>query len=101
MVKTSVNARCTSIPSACTMSRFSTPARTINPKRVRCKKKSSSASTIAAKTITTRRVLGIPAPRIDVVFVIHTGGTNVCGSLPNPPCTNEIVASASPTVTST
>ena len=36
-----------------------------------------------------------------MVFVIQTGSWSVLGSLPKPPCTSEIVASASPTVTST
>src|SRR5947209_951713 len=101
IANTSVNARCTSMPSACTIARFSTPARTIKPKRVRRKKKSSNPNTSAAMTITSRRVFGMFAPTIVVVAVIQPGSCTVLGSLPKLPCTREIAASASPTVTST
>jgi hypothetical protein len=96
-----VNARRTSIPSAVTIARFSTPARMISPKRVKRRKACSPASTSSAAAISIQRSFGIDAPRTWVVRDVQRGSAYSRESLPQIPSISAIVASESPTVTST
>ena len=59
IMKTSVNDLRTSIPSAVTIARFSTPARTISPYRVRRRKASSAKRTMTAVAISSQRSFGM------------------------------------------
>jgi len=72
------------MPRACTIARFSTPARMISPYRVLRRNSCSSPSTAAAVAISTQRSFGMRAPATVVVSCSQGGTTNVAGArIPN------------------
>src|SRR5438270_441290 len=97
MAKTSVNALRTSMPSACTIALFSTPARMISPYRVLRRKSCSSPSTTAAVAISTQRSFGMRAPATVVVSCSQGGTTNDFASGPQMPTSSATNASWRPT----
>ncbi len=89
------------MPSAVTISRFSTPARMIKPYRVKRRKASSPPSTSTAAMISSSPAFGTFAPRIEVTSRVHAGRGNGRGSAPQVAWSSATPASDRPTVTST
>ena len=70
------------MPSACTIARFSTPARMISPIRVNLSSASNPTNSTAAAAISRNLSFGIAAPPMSVVSVVHAGRANGRGSAP-------------------
>jgi hypothetical protein len=61
------------MPSAVTITRFSTPARMISPNRVKRRNASIPAKRRSAAAISIQRSFGIDAPATCVVRAVHPG----------------------------